>query len=133
MQKVAVVNVLKETYNISGKMSDLDSKTKGIMAKKLAEYWKPKTGLTAAGEKLIQENRLILTPNSSNEDVKLYIRKMTTKNIAQITECFRLNQTSIIVENFNKDIKEMTGKTVKEKVIIDTVWNLVADRIKRGV
>lgn len=133
MQKVAVCNVLKETFGISGKLDDLDSKTKAKMAKRLLEYWSPKTGITNAGEKLINQNRLVLTANSSTEDVRKYIEKQTVKNIAQITECFRLNQTAVIVESFNDDIHEMTGKKVKDKFIIDTVWPLISERIKKGL
>jgi len=45
-QKAAVVNVLKENYMITGKMSELDADKKAEMAKKLAVYWSPKNGLT---------------------------------------------------------------------------------------
>ena len=44
-QKAAIVNVLKENYMITGKISDLEPKKKAEMAKRLAEYWSPKTGI----------------------------------------------------------------------------------------
>lgn len=132
-QKVAIVNVLKENYSISGKISDLDSKTKEKLAKKLAEYWSPKTGLNNAGVTFINEHRLVLTPKSPISDVKEYIRRMALKNIQEVTECFRHGQTSVIVESYNNEIHSMMGKMIKENFIIDTVWSVVADRIKKGV
>ena len=72
-QKVAVINVLKETYMITGNMSDLPADQKKEMAKKVFEYWSPKTGINKAGIKLLNENMITLSPNSTKEDIRLYI------------------------------------------------------------
>lgn len=132
-QKTAVVNVLKENYMITGKMKDLSPEKKAEMLKKLLEYWNPKTGINAAGIKLLNENMITLTPNSTSADIRLYIQKQTKKNLLQITECFRMNRRDAVVESFNDEIKPMIGKKVKEKVIIDTVWEIIAPRIKAGL
>lgn len=132
-QKTAVVNVLKENYMITGKMKDLSPEKKAEMLKKLLEYWNPKTGINAAGIKLLNENMITLSPNSTSADIRLYIQKQTKKNLLQITECFRMNRRDAVVESFNDEIKPMIGKKVKEKVIIDTVWEIIAPRIKAGL
>ena len=132
-QKTAVVNVLKENYMITGKMKDLSPEKKAEMLKKLLEYWNPKTGINAAGIKLLNENMITLTPNSTSADIRLYIQKQTKKNLLQITECFKMNRRDAVVESFNDEIKPMIGKKVKEKVIIDTVWEIIAPRIKAGL
>jgi len=132
-QKTAVVNVLKENYMITGKISDLAPEAKAEMAKRLAEYWSPKTGLKPAGVKLLTENMITLSPNSSKEDIKLYITKQTKKNILQITEAFRMNQANAVVDSFNEDIAPMLGKKLKSKFIINTVWEIVGSRIKQGL
>lgn len=131
-QKVALVNVLKENYNISGKVSDCNMDVKVELARKLQEFWSPKTGINQAGINFLNNNTLILTEKSTTADVREYIRRQTVKNIVDLTECFRCGCTNVIVEEFNKDIKKMMGKTLKEKFIIDTVWSVVSDRIKLG-
>lgn len=118
---------------ITGKMKDLSPEKKAEMLKKLLEYWNPKTGINAAGIKLLNENMITLTPNSTSADIRLYIQKQTKKNLLQITECFRMNRRDAVVESFNDEIKPMIGKKVKEKVIIDTVWEIIAPRIKAGL
>lgn len=132
-QKVAIVNVLKENYMITGKMSDLKPKKKAEMAKKLAEYWSPKTGINAAGIKLLNENVLTLSKNSTIDDIKLYIQKQTKKNLEQITECFRMGQGNAVVESFNEEIQPMIGKKLKDKFIINTVWDIIGNRIKNNL
>ena len=114
-------------------MNDQPHDVKEKMANKLSQYWSPKTGINNAGVRLLDEKRLILTPTSSVEDVKTYIQKQVRKNIAQITECFRRNHTDVLIETFNNDIKSMMGKTVKAKFIIESAWDIVADRIKHGL
>ena len=132
-QKVAIINVLKEEYMITGKISELPVKDKEMMAERLKQYWSPKNGINEAGVKLLNENMITLSPNSSKEDIKLYIVKQTKKNLMQITECFRSNRVDVIVESFNEEIQPMINKKLKEKFIINTVWEIVEDRIKHGL
>ena len=132
-QKIAVTNVLKEEYIIRGKISEMSKKDKEMMMKRLLEYWNPKTGLNAAGVKLLNENVITLSKDSNKEDLKLFINKQTKKNLDQIIECFRLGRQDIIVESFNDEVKQMTGRTLKADFILDTVWGLVGRFIKGSV
>lgn len=131
-QKRAIVNILKENYNITGKLENCDFETRSKLAAKLKEFWSPKTGINTSGVKLLNENRLILTEKSSTNDFRDYIIRHAKKNIDSMAECFRSNCQDMIVESFNADIKQMTGKTLKPKFIIETVWNVVSERIKNG-
>ena len=88
-QKIAVVNVLKETFNISGKMEDLPKDELEQMKRRLLEYWSPKTGINEKGVKLIQENIIVLGAQSTPDDVRAYIRKQAYRNAQQMVECFR--------------------------------------------
>ena len=132
-QKVAVINVLKETYMITGNMSDLPADQKKEMAKKVFEYWSPTTGINKAGIKLLNENMITLSPNSTKEDIRLYIQKQTKKNLVAITEAFRSGNGNVVVETFKNDIEPAVGKTLKESFITNTVWNLISNRIKLGL
>ena len=132
-QKIAVTNVLKEEYMIRGKISEMSKKDKEMMMKRLLEYWNPKTGLNAAGVKLLNENVITLSKDSNKEDLKLFINKQTKKNLDQIIECFRLGRQDIIVESFNDEVKQMTGRTLKADFILDTAWGLVGRFIKGSV
>ena len=132
-QKVAIVNVLKEEYMITGKMSELPQNEKVKMAKRLAEYWSPKTGINANGVRLLNENVITLSPNSTASDIQLFIQKRTKKNLDAIVECFRAGKQKIVVEEFRKEIGPMIGKTLKESFIIDSVWGIIGNRIKQGL
>lgn len=132
-QKVAIVNVLKEEYMITGKMSELPQDEKVKMAKRLAEYWSPKTGINANGVRLLNENIITLSPNSTASDIQLFIQKRTKKNLEAIVECFRAGKQKIVVEEFRKEIGPMIGKTLKESFIIDSVWGIIGNRIKQGL
>ena len=132
-QKVAVINVLNDTYMITGNMSDLPADKKKEMAKKVVEYWSPKTGINKAGIKLLNENMITLSPNSTKEDIRLYIQKQTKKNLVAITEAFRSGNGNVVVETFKNDIEPAVGKTLKESFITNTVWNLISNRIKLGL
>ena len=132
-QKVAIVNVLKEEYMITGKMSDLPQDEKVKMVKRLAEYWSPKTGINANGVRLLNENIITLSSNSTVSDIQLFIQKRTKKNLEAIVECFRAGKQKIVVEEFRKGIGPMIGKTLKESFIIDSVWGIIGNRIKQGL
>lgn len=132
-QKVAIANVLKEEYMITGKMSDLPQDEKVKMAKRLAEYWSPKTGINANGVRLLNENVITLSLNSTASDIQLFIQKRTKKNLEAIVECFRAGKQKIVVEEFRKEIGPMIGKTLKESFIIDSVWGIIGNRIKQGL
>ena len=129
-QKKAIIKVLKETYMITGNLSDLPIDKKKTMAKKIMEYWSPKTGINKAGIKLINENMITLSPNSTKEDIKLYIQKQTKKNLIAITEAFREGNGNVVVDTIKKDIEPVLGKKIKSDFITNTVWNLVSNRIK---
>ena len=131
-QKDSVINVLKEMYMITGSMSNLPLKQKKEMAKKVLEYWSPKTGINAAGVKLITENMITLSPNSTKDDIKLYIQKQTKKNLIAITEAFKSGNGNIVVNTLKEDIEPVIGKKLKESFITNTVWNLISERIKLG-
>ena len=124
-QKVAVINVLKETYMITGNMSDLPADQKKEMAKKVFEYWSPKTGINKAGIKLLNENMITLSANSTKDDIRLYIEKQTKK--------YRSGNGKYVVETFKSDIEPAVGKKLKENFITNTVWNLISNRIKLGL
>jgi hypothetical protein len=83
--------------------------------------------------KLLNENVITLSKDSNKEDLKLFINKQTKKNLDQIIECFRLGRQDIIVESFNDEVKQMTGRTLKADFILDTVWGLVGKFIKGSV
>lgn len=96
------------------------------------EYWSPKTGINKAGQRLLAENMIALTPSSKKEDIKLYIEKQTRKHLDAITNAYRTNNISGIVESFKSDIEPMVQKTINESFILNTVWGIVGDRIKFG-
>jgi hypothetical protein len=131
-QKIAVVNVLKENYCIDGKIDDLPKEEKEKMLKRLLEYWSPKTGINDRGVKLIQESIIVLSENSTADDVRAYIRKRAYRNAQQMIECFRAGRQDLIVEMFNEEVKPLMGKPLKDKFIINTVWDVVSRRIKNG-
>lgn len=131
-QKIAVVNVLKENFNISGKMEDLPKDELEQMKRRLLEYWSPKTGINEKGVKLIQENIIVLSAQSTPDDVRAYIRKQAYRNAQQMVECFRAGRQDLIVESFNEEMQPMLGKPLKAKFIINTVWDVVKKRIKDG-
>lgn len=132
-QKTAVINVLKETYMITGSISSLPVAQQKEMAKKVFEYWSPKTGINKAGIKLLNENMITLSPNSTKEDIRLYIQKQTKKNLVAITEAFRSGNGQTVIDTFKNDIEPNVGKTLKESFVTNTVWNLIANRIKFGL
>ena len=131
-QKKAIIKVLKETYMITGNLSDLPIDKQKAMAKKIMEYWSPKSGINKAGIKLINENMITLSPNSTKEDIKLYIQKQTKKNLIAITEAFREGNGNVVVDTIKKDIEPKKKKKIKSDFITNTVWNLVSNRIKNG-
>ena len=131
-QKLAIIKVLKEAYMITGNMSDLPEKQKKEMAKKVFEYWSPKTGINKAGIKLINENMITLNHNSTKEDIKLYIQKQTKKNLITITEAFKAGNGNVVVKTLKEDIEPCIGKKLKDSFITNTVWDLISERIKLG-
>jgi hypothetical protein len=117
---------------ITGNMSSLPIDKQKTMAKKLLEYWSPKTGINKAGIKLINENMITLSNNSTKEDIKLYIQKQTKKNLIAITEAFREGNGNVVTETLKTDIENNIGRKVKSDFITNTVWNLISNRIKTG-
>lgn len=132
-QKDKIISVLKETYMITGSLTDLNPTQKKEMAKKIYEYWSPKTGINKAGIKLINENMITLSKNSTKDDIRLYIQKQTKKNLLDITEAFKNGDGNVVVETFKNDIEQSLGKKIKESFITNTIWNLISDRIKLGL
>lgn len=132
-QKKQIIKVLKETYMITGNLTDLPEKQQKEMAKKLLEYWSPRTGINKAGVKLLTENMISLSPNSTKEDIRLYIQKQTKRNLVEITDAFRSGNGSVVVETFKKTMEPVIGKSIKESFITNTIWNLISNRIKLGL
>ena len=132
-QKLAIVNVLKEEYMITGKICELPQEQQKEMAKRLREYWSPKTGINANGVRLLNENVITLSKNSNAADIKLFIQKRTKKNLVQILECFRAGRQDLVVESFQEEIGPMIGgKELKHDFIIDTVWGIIGKKMKTG-
>jgi len=132
-QKVAVVNVLKEEYMITGNVDDLPSEEKKRMAARLSEYWSPKTGLNQNGVRLINENIITLSEHSNKKDVELYIQKCVKKNLVEIVECFRAGKQNLVVESFQKETAPMLKKKLDRNFIIDTIWALIGKKMKNGL
>lgn len=132
-QKVAIVKVLKENYMITGNISDLPMDKQKMFAQRLLEYWSPKTGIKKEGVKLLTENELTLSPSSNKEDIKLYIEKQVRKHLVAITEAYRQNNVEGVTKAIKDDVEPMIHKTLKESFVNNTVWNIIADRIKFGL
>ena len=132
-QKVAIVNVLKQNYMITGNISDLPADQQKVFATRLLEYWSPKTGIKKEGVKLLNENELTLSPSSNKEDIKLYIEKQVKKHLVAMTEAYRQNNANMVIEAIKSDVEPKIHKTLKESFVNNTVWNLISDRIKFGL
>ena len=132
-QKQAIVSILKEQYMITGKIENLPIEEQKQMAYRLMEYWSPKTGIKKAGIKLLNENEIVLTPQSTKEYIKLYIEHQVKKHINAITEAYRNNNVHAVTESFKDSIEPRIHKTLKETFINNTVWNLIEHRIKNGI
>ena len=76
---------------------------------------------------------ITLSPNSTKEDIRLYIKKQTKKNLIAITEAFRSGNGNVVVATVKEDIEPVIGKKLKESFITDTIWNLISNRIKLGL
>ena len=132
-QKVAIVNVLKQNYMITGNISDLPADQQKQFATRLLEYWSPKTGIKKEGIKLLNENELTLSPASNKEDIKLYIEKQVKRHLVAMTEAYRHNNGNAVIEAIKADVEPKIHKTLKESFVNNTVWNLISDRIKFGL
>ena len=132
-QKVAIVNVLKQNYMITGNISDLPADQQKVFATRLLEYWSPKTGIKKEGVKLLNENELTLSPASNKEDIKLYIEKQVKRHLVAMTEAYRQNNANAVIEAIKSDVEPKIHKTLKESFVNNTVWNLISDRIKFGL
>ncbi|WQJ53266.1 MAG: hypothetical protein [Wendovervirus sonii] len=132
-QKVAIVKALKENYMITKQISELTKEEQKDFAKKLFEYWSPKTGINKAGVRLLNENELSLSTESTKEDIRLYIEKTTKKHLQAITEAYRRNDIQSVTNAFKEDIEPKIQKTLKESFINNTIWGIVSNRIKMGI
>lgn len=132
-QKVAIVKALKENYMITKQMSELPAEEQKEFAKKLLEYWSPKTGINKAGIRLLNENELSLSTESTKEDIRLYIEKTTKKHLQAITEAYRRNDVQSVTNAFKEDIEPKIQKSLKESFINNTIWSIVSNRIKMGL
>lgn len=132
-QKEEVVNVLKEMYVIKGKISDLPKDKQTILMKKLLEYWSPKTGIKKSGIKLINENRLTLTQNSTNVDVKKYIKIETKRNFDSITEAFKNNKGDLVVESFRNNITKQVKRDINVKGIKNIICDTISEVYKQNI
>lgn len=129
-QKIAVVKALKNLYMISGKVLDLPKTEQDKLARKVLEYWNPKTGLNKNGQRLLNESLINLSPKSTNADIKKYIQNETRKNIVSIVEAYRTNTVSMIVEAFKQDIQPKIRKKLLEESIRNVMWPIVEEKIK---
>jgi len=118
---------------ITGNISDLPADQQKQFATRLLEYWSPKTGIKKEGVKLLNENELTLSPASNKEDIKLYIEKQVKKHLVAMTEAYRQNNANAVIEAIKADVEPKIQKTLKESFVINTVWNLISDRIKLGL
>ena len=75
---------------------------------------------------------ITLSKSSGKDDIRMYIQKQTKKNLIAITEAFKAGNGKVVTDTFRDDIKNLTGKTIKESFITNTVWDLVQNRIKMG-
>ncbi len=132
-QKIALVKVLKENYMITGNISDMSYDVQKEFKAKLLEYWSPTEGINKVGVKLLTENELTLSPRSTKDDIKLYIEKQVHKHLVAITESYRRNDIQAVTEAFKEDIEPKIRKTLKESFINNTVWEIIANRIKNGL
>lgn len=131
-QKKQLVEALKITYMIEGKMSELPITKKQAMAKKLLEYWSPETGINKAGKKFLSECVIALSPRSTNLDIKRYIQIETKKNANSVIEAFKNGNGNLVVESFQKTIEPQIKKNVKGESIRNIVWDVISESIKNA-
>lgn len=132
-QKVAVINALKEMYMITGKISSLPYELQEEMKTRVLEYWSPKTGLTKAGVRLLNEQEIVINKKSSKDDLRLYIEKQVKKHYQTILESYRNQNVTAVVDAFKEDLLLKTGRNINENFINNTVWKLLEDRFKLGI
>ena len=50
-----------------------------------------------------------------------------------MTEAYRRNNANAVISAIKEDVEPKIQKTLKESFVNNTVWNLIADRIKLGL
>lgn len=131
-QRIEVVKALKEMYMVTGKITDLPKKMQDEMKARILEYWKPKVGLTKAGQHLLTENKICINSRSGKEDIRLYIESQVKMNFNSIVEAYRNSNVDAVTEAFKTDLFNKTGRRIVDKFIKDTVWNLLESRFREG-
>lgn len=87
------------------------------MAKKVFEYWSPKTGINKAGIKLLNENMITLSANSTKEDIRLYIEKQTKKNLVAITEAYRSGMVNMQQKHLNQILNLLLVRNLRKTLL----------------
>lgn len=131
-QKVSIITALKEMYMITGKITDLPKDMQIEMKKRVLEYWDPKTGITKAGTKLLNEREITLSENSKRPDIKMYIGMQVQKHYTAIAEAYRNSNVDVVIDAFKEDLYAKTKKHINEKFIKNTIWKLIEENFKNG-
>lgn len=131
-QKHLVIDALKNIYMIDGEMKALPILKKKEMAKKVLEYWSPRTGIKPEGIALLKENVITLNENSKSSDIKKFIQMETRKNVNEIADAFKTGRSKLVIESFKKTIEKKVKKALLAESIRNVVWDIVADKIKKG-
>lgn len=129
-QKNRILEALKLDNFYSGKITDLPKSQQDKYLKDLLEYWKPKTGLTKAGERYLRNGMTSLNENSNSHDVKKYILKHITLHESEYINAFKNGQAKQIVEALQADIEGKTKKKLSYTSTFNVVYNAIEDKFK---
>lgn len=129
-QKNDVLKALKLDNFYNGKITDLPKSKQDEYLKQLLEYWRPKTGLTKAGEKYLKSGMITLNEQSDSYDVKKYILKHITLYENEYIKAFKNNQARQIVEALQANIEEKTHKKLSYSSTFNVVYSAIEDKFK---
>ena len=129
-QKNRVLEALKLDNFYNGKITDLPKDQQDKYLKNLLEYWKPKTGLTKAGERYLKNGMTELNENSDSYDVKKYILKHVTLFEEDYLSAFKNGEARQIVEALQSDIESRISKKLSYASTFNVVYNAIEDKFK---
>ena len=132
-QHVDIINAIKKEYAVES-FTTLTESEKRSFESLVLEMWSPKEGLTAKGEKFLNESRTILTKDSTEEQIERYFKRVASAHIKNnVNGNLALGALEEKLKEIKKDMDEMRGEKVSTVNIKRWTLEIMLDEAKRAV
>ena len=128
-----ILEAVKREFGVSN-FNELSDDDRAMYKSLILEYWTPTGGMTENGRKFLNESRIVLSPESTDDIIKRYFQREVKNDATNyMYGVLSGNTNGQSVANLKAGIEEQIGRRLPSKTVKEWLYEILYKHLQSRV